>query len=119
VVWPLFDAGRIRATIEVQDAREEQFLAVYEKTVLTALQEVEDALVTYTQEQIRGRALATAVSANQRAVELANDRYVKGLGDFLQVLEAQRSLYIAEDQLVQSQSTTVVISSRCIGGWRR
>ncbi len=121
LLWPIFDAGRIRATIEVQNAREEQSLALYEKTVLTALQETEDALIAYVQEKIRERTLATAVSANQRAVELASDRYVKGIGDFLQVLDAQRSLYIAEDQLVQSQRTTVAnliaLYKAVGGGW--
>jgi multidrug efflux system outer membrane protein len=119
--WPLFDAGRIRANIEVQNAREEQVVAVYEKTVLIALQEVEDALVTYTQEQLRERALATAVSANQRAVDLASDRYLKGLGDFLQVLDAQRSLYTTEDQLVQSRRVTaanlIALYKAVGGGW--
>src|SRR5262249_20595128 len=103
--WPIFDAGRIRANIEVQNAREEQALAHYEQVVLTALEEVEDALVAYTREQGRRHALTTAVEANQHAVELANERYTKGLGDFLNVLEAQRALYLSEDQLVQSEST--------------
>lgn len=121
LLWPIFDAGRIRANIEVQNAREEQSLALYEKTVFTALQEVEDAITAYVQEKMRERALATAVSANQRAVELASDRYVKGIGDFLQVLDAQRSLYTAEDQLVQSQRSTVAnliaLYKAVGGGW--
>ena len=105
--WPIFDAGRIRANIEVQNAREEQALAQYEKAVLTALEDVEDALVAYAREQVRRGALMAAVEANQRATGLANERYIKGLGDFLNVLEAQRSLYDSQDQLVQSERTVV------------
>lgn len=121
VSWPIFDAGRIRANIEVQNAREEQALAHYEQVVLTSLEEVEDALVAYTHEQVRRRTLTTAVEANQRAVELANERYTKGLGDFLNVLEAQRALYISEDQLVQSEravvSNLIVLYKAIGGGW--
>jgi outer membrane protein, multidrug efflux system len=119
--WPIFDAGRIRANIEVQNAREEQALAQYEKTVLTALEDVEDALVAYTREQVRRGALMAAVEANQRATGLANERYIKGLGDFLNVLEAQRSLYASQDQLVQSERTVVsdliALYKAVGGGW--
>jgi len=117
--WPIFDAGRIRANIEVQNAREEQALAQYEKTVLTALEDVEDALVAYAREQVRRGALMAAVEANQRATGLANERYIKGLGDFLNVLEAQRSLYDSQDQLVQSERTAVsdlIALYKAIGG---
>ncbi len=117
--WPIFDAGRIRANIEVQNAREEQALAQYEKTVLTALEDVEDALVAYAREQVRRGALMAAVEANQRAAGLANERYIKGLGDFLNVLEAQRSLYDSQDQLVQSERTAVsdlIALYKAIGG---
>lgn len=116
---PLFDRGRIRANIQIQDARQEQALAQYEKAVLTALQEVEDALVAYAHNQLRRQSLADAVQANRRAVELANELYTKGLTDFLTVLEAQRSLLLTEDQLVQSEravSTDLVLLYKALGG---
>src|SRR5581483_10738867 len=65
VSWPIFDAGRIRSNIEVQNARQEEALAAYEKAVLTAMQEVEDALVAYDREQARRVVLARAVASNQ------------------------------------------------------
>lgn len=121
VRWPLFDAGRIRATIEVQNAREAQTLAQYEQIVLLALEDVENALVAYAREQIRRASLAAAVDANRRAVELAQERYTKGLTDFLNVLDAQRSLYVSEDQLVQSDETVVAnliaLYKAMGGGW--
>jgi len=121
ISWPIFDGGRIRATIEVQNAREEQALAQYGQTVLTSLEEVENALTVYTREQVRQRALAAAVAANREAVALANERYTKGLADFLNVLETQRALYVSEDQLVQSERTVVsnliALYKALGGGW--
>jgi multidrug efflux system outer membrane protein len=68
---------------------------------------------------VRRRALAGAVDANKRAVALANERYTKGLADFLNVLESQRSLYTSEDQLVQSErvvATNLIGLYQAIGG---
>jgi NodT family efflux transporter outer membrane factor (OMF) lipoprotein len=119
--WPIFDAGRIRANIQVQDARQEQALAQYEKTVLTSLEDVENALTAYAREQTRQRALAHAVEANRQSVALAHERYIKGLSDFLNVLTAQQSLYTAEDQLTQSERTVVsnliALYKAVGGGW--
>lgn len=118
---PLFEAGRIRANIRVQNARQEQALTQYEKTVLTALEEVENAMVAYAKEQVRRRALAAAVDANSQAVDLANERYTKGLADFLNVLESQRSLYVSQDQLVQSEravtANLIALYKALGGGW--
>ena len=84
-------------------------------------QNVEDALVAYANEQMHYRALADAVSADRRAVELSNELYKKGLGDFLAVLTAERSLYQDEDQLAQSQATVtanlVALYKALGGGW--
>jgi NodT family efflux transporter outer membrane factor (OMF) lipoprotein len=117
--WPIFDAGRIRSNIEVQNALQAQALATYQKTVLTALQEVQGQLVAYAEEQNRRAALADAVTFNQRAVELATRRYNQGLTDFLSVLDAQRSLFASQDALVQSNrtvSTTAVALYKALGG---
>ena len=73
ISWPIFDAGKIRANIEVRDAQQEQALRNYEKSVLTALGDVESALVNYAKEQSRYRSLLEATAANRRAFELANE----------------------------------------------
>jgi multidrug efflux system outer membrane protein len=120
--WPIFDAGRIRANIQVQNAREEQRLTQYEQVVLTALEDVENALVAYSREQTRGSILAEAVEANQRAVELANELYIRGLGDFLNVLESQRSLFASQRDFAQSEvtmsSNLVALYKALGGGWQ-
>jgi NodT family efflux transporter outer membrane factor (OMF) lipoprotein len=119
--WPIFDAGRIRANIEVRNARQEQALTQYEKTVLTAFEDVENALVSYAKEQVRYRSLMDAVVANRRALALADELYKNGLVDFLNVLDSQRSLYAAEDDLTRSEATMatnlVALYKALGGGW--
>ncbi len=113
---PIFDAGRIRTNIGVQDAREQQSLAQYKKAVLTSLEDVENALVAYGREQVRRRSLAQAVDASRLAVELANERYTRGLVDFLNVLESQRQLYTSE---ISSSRASVASSSTWLPCTRR
>jgi multidrug efflux system outer membrane protein len=119
VSWPIFDAGKIQANIRVQNAREQESLTQYEATVLISLEDVENALVAYSQEQARRQELQRAVDANRRAVDLANQLYSKGLTDFLNVLDSQRNLYAAQDALVQSErnvSSNVVALYKALGG---
>src|SRR5262245_16126472 len=121
VVWPVFAGGRIRANIRVQEARQEAAVARYEQTVLTALADTENALVAWGEEHTRQQRLAEAVDASQVALTLSRVLYVRGLADFLSVLDNQRSLYAAQDQRVQSEGTLVVsliaIYKALGGGW--
>jgi outer membrane protein TolC len=121
ISWPLFDAGSIRRNIEVQNALQEQFLTRYQMSVLTALQEIQDAMERYAQEQLRRQALESATRAAKRAVFLSKDKYKAGLVDFTDVLDAQRSQLTYEDQLATSEGavTTHLISlyKALGGGW--
>lgn len=119
IAWPIFDAGRISANINVQDARQEQALLLYQQAVLGALRDVEDALVAYAKEESRRRTLVQAADANARAVKLANQLYDAGRTDFLSVLQAQRDLYASQDALVQSDravATNLVALYKALGG---
>jgi outer membrane protein, multidrug efflux system len=116
---PLFTGGRIRANIALQTSRERQALISYEAVILTALEEVENALVDYSEEQERRDLLSRAVEQSQLAVYLAAEQYRAGLVDFLSVLDAQGELYSNEAQLVQSQTsvtTDVIALYRALGG---
>jgi multidrug efflux system outer membrane protein len=121
VSWPILDAGKITSNIRVQKARQEEALLQYKNTVLTSLEDVENALTGYEQEQIREQSLSHAVDANQRAVQLATLLYKKGLADFLNVLDAQRDLFASQDQLIQSQQNVsadlVALYKALGGGW--
>lgn len=119
VRWPILDWGRIRSNIRVQDARSEQALVTYERTVLTCFEEVEAALTDYTTELDRAAALQEAVDASRRAVALAEQQYQSGLRDFLNVLTTQRAQFEAEDQLVASRqrvATSLVALYKALGG---
>lgn len=119
ITWPIFNAGSIRNNVKVQTARQEQYLARYEKTVIAAVKEVRDALVDYAEEQQRSSALNDATQAAQSAMAIAQDLYKNGLTDFNNVLDAQRSFLSLQDQLVVSEgdiTTNLVRLYKALGG---
>lgn len=119
--WMLFDGGRIRAQIAVQDAKTEQALLSYEQSVLEALNEVENALSQYLNQRNRLSALERSVQAAQRSLKLATRLYRDGLVDFQNVLDAQRSLFDNENQLAAARGDTsiylVQLYKTLGGGW--
>ncbi len=119
IVWPVFAGGSIRGAIQVRNALQEEALARYESTLLSALEDVENAFVRHTREQLRRRDLEEAVDANREAAELAHRLYANGLVGFLDVLVAERSLVESESRLVESQtavSTTLIAIYVALGG---
>jgi outer membrane protein TolC len=123
ITWPVFASGRIRANVRATDARQEQALARYELTLLSALEEAENSFDRHAREQLRRRSLEAAVASNREAVELARQLYANGLGGFLDVLIAERSLLETESQLVDSEtavSTSLVqVYVALGGGWQQ
>lgn len=121
VRWPIFQGGRIQANIDVQDARARQAFVAYRQSVLSAFEEVENALVGYLREWDQRRSLEAASSSSRKSVELANDLYRRGLTGFLDVLEAERVLYDAERRRVESESAVafrvVTLYKALGGGW--
>ncbi len=119
VTWDIFNAGRVQSNIKVQEALRDQSTLAYRQTVLTALSDVETALVAYAKEQEHRQLLAEAVDANRRAVDLSQRLYSEGETDFLNVLTAQRSLLAAEQALsisTQSVATDLVSLYKALGG---
>jgi outer membrane protein, multidrug efflux system len=119
VQWRIFDSGRIRANIRVQDARQQQALAHYEQTALNAFEEVERALTAYSKEQVRRESLQTAVAASQKGLDLASQLYAHCLTDFLRVLESQRALYQSQDAVIESDravSADLIALYKALGG---
>ena len=100
----------------------QQSVIRYRSAVLSALEETENALVSYSNEQSRRERLESAVRANEEAVTLSNDRYRAGLTDFLSVLDAERELYANEDLLAQSRTAQtfdlIVLYKALGGGWQ-
>ncbi|WP_052409737.1 efflux transporter outer membrane subunit [Paraburkholderia oxyphila] len=121
ISWLVFDAGKVRFTIDAEQARTDAAAAQYQRVVLDALRDVESALVSYGQSKIRRERLAAEVAADRDAVGIAQRLYLQGLDDFLPVLDAERSLYVAEDKLAQTDRDTdialVALYKALGGGW--
>jgi NodT family efflux transporter outer membrane factor (OMF) lipoprotein len=119
--WTLFDGGRIDQTVTEQEALRDESFGAYEAAILAALQDVEDALVAYADEQDRRHALADAEQAARSATALARDRYASGLIDFQTVLSTQQSLLSVQDSLASSEaqatSNLVRLYKALGGGW--
>lgn len=106
VTWPAFNLGRVRARIRASEARNDEALAAYQKTVLEAIEETENSLVALEQARARRDQLEQAAKASKNAAELARVRFDGGIADFLQVLDAERTELDAEDRLAESQTQT-------------
>ncbi|MBU1666134.1 MAG: TolC family protein, partial [Gammaproteobacteria bacterium] len=123
VAGTLFDGGRLRQRVEIQNAVQEQALANYQSTLLTALREVEDALVALANSRLRQDALGSAATAARNAALLARQRYGSGLIDFLTVLDSERSLRSVEDNLASADTARVTaliqLNKALGGGWQR
>jgi multidrug efflux system outer membrane protein len=121
ITWAALDLGRVRAAIKAAKASAEVQLATYEKTVLTALEETENALVDFGRQQAQRDHLAASAHSSALAVDLANQRYESGMADFLTVLDAERTQLAVEDELAQSQTRTVTalvaVYKALGGGW--
>jgi outer membrane protein, multidrug efflux system len=119
VTQPIFNAGKNRANIHVQEAIRQQVLLASKQTVLTAFQDVESALIAYAKDQEHRAAMAEAVTANRTAVELSTRLYTAGQTDFLNLLIAQRNLYTSEDALVLADraiATDLIALYKGLGG---
>ncbi len=119
---PIFSAGRIRSNVAVQTARMNEAQITYRSTILTALEETDNALVNFSNERVRRDRLQEVVRASQTALDLAQIQYKAGLTDFLTVLDSERTLVGNQDQLAQSQVnvvTNLVSLYRALGGgWK-
>jgi multidrug efflux system outer membrane protein len=119
--WTLFDGGRLRQRVEVQDARVEQAQLRWEHSILLALEEAENALTSWVREDARRGALQAAAQQARRAVEFARTQYREGVADFQTVLDSERALTELDDALAQSEGALaaglVSIYAALGGGW--
>ncbi|HTT04995.1 MAG TPA: efflux transporter outer membrane subunit [Steroidobacteraceae bacterium] len=119
ISWAAFNLGRVRAQVAAQRARNYTALAQYRQTVLRALEETEDALVTHARTRDELMHAADAARASATAAGLARTRYEEGAEDFLAVLDAERTQLQAEDHLAQSRTdavTSLVAVYTALGG---
>lgn len=117
----LFDGGRLRAAVDVQQAVQEEALAAYEGSVLTAIEEVENALFAHAAARDRLAARRLAASAARNAALLSRQLYESGLSDFRDVLDTERTRLSAEDNLALAEATQlsslIKLYKALGGGW--
>ncbi|HVE79850.1 MAG TPA: TolC family protein [Gemmatimonadaceae bacterium] len=121
VSWPALDIGRVRAGVDAARASEAEAKARYEQTVLRSTEELETSLVAYRKALERLKHLEDAAAASERAAELARLRYVEGASDFLQVLDAERTLLERQDAFSAGRTEAaagLVAVYRALGGGR-
>jgi NodT family efflux transporter outer membrane factor (OMF) lipoprotein len=121
-LWPLLDFGALDAEVDIADLETHASLLNYRRTILSAVQEVDTALDGYAAQQSRLQDLGLALAAGQRAVDLATERYNRGLTDFLNVVDAERQFYEIQQQYVAAQTAQaeefVEIYKSLGGGWQ-
>jgi NodT family efflux transporter outer membrane factor (OMF) lipoprotein len=121
VSLPLFDAGRLKGTLELREAQQQEAAIAYHKTVLQSWHDIVNALVAYRLEQRRRERLNAEVGHSRAALSLARSRYDQGVADFLTVLDGERTLLQAELQAAQSTTNVslylVQLYKALGGGW--
>jgi outer membrane protein, multidrug efflux system len=119
ITWPALNLGRVKARVDQTRAREQEAEAVYNQTVLRAMEEVEAGILRYRSARARVERIQEAAAASERAADLARLRFSGGVADFLQVLDAERTQLEAQDQLAQGRTeaaTAYAALYRALGG---
>ncbi len=121
ISWSILNAGRVRSNIQVQEARRDQSLIIYDQAVLIAFEDAENALTGYGRELVRRQTLGQAVASATQSVSMSTELYKQGLTDFLSVIDAQRALYLTQDELALSEQSVAVdlvaLYKALGGGW--
>jgi len=121
VIWPILSYGTLSANLDNANAGQQEALATYQKSILSALSDVEQSLNAYT-EQVKTRdSVAYEVTEDQLAVSIAQQRYKEGLTSFQEVLDADRMLYTAQKNLVDARinetQDLIAVYKSLGGGW--
>lgn len=118
---PIFEGGRLRASVKLQDAQAREAALAYRGAVLSAMHDVEGALAAYAADNAARTTLERTVERNREARDFAHDRYQSGLGSFIDVLDAERSLLQNELALAQSSQAAAIdlaaLYKALGGGW--
>jgi NodT family efflux transporter outer membrane factor (OMF) lipoprotein len=122
ISWPVFKAGAIMKNIELQWELQDQALLAYKGVLLTALEDVENALTSYSYELARREYLLKQSQSAQRSAEISRKQYSSGLIDFQSVLDTERSLLSSQDQVAQSDAQVIInlisLYKALGGGWQ-
>lgn len=121
LVWNVFDHGRLKNQVRVQDARFQQLHEQYQDAVLRAAREIDDAAVAFAKSRAQTEFLEQAVQSARRSLDIATVQYREGLVDFQRVLDSQRTLFSQQERLVGSRSNAsqnlIALYKAMGGGW--
>src|SRR6201996_1340563 len=119
---PIFQGGQLRSTLQLREAQQQEAAVNFQKTVLQAWHDLDNPAHPHQGEKTRRAELIQSVADNRRALTLAQSRYQQGVADFLTVLDAERSLLAAQQQLADSTTTVssnlVALYKALGGGWQ-
>ena len=123
ILWPLLDFGTLDAQVVIADLNTRTLLVSYRKTIQSAVSEVDSSVARFAAEQSRLEKLGVAVTASQRAINLAQQRCdERGLTDYLNVVDAQRAGYAIQAEYIQAQTAAddqfVALYRSLGGGWQ-
>jgi outer membrane protein TolC len=119
ITWNLFDYGRIRNNVRLQDARLQQSIEAFQNSVLQAAREIDDAAISVVKTREQQRLLSDSRGAAERSLQLASTRYQEGYADFQRVLDAQRALFLQADNEIANRGnylSAVISFYKAIGG---
>jgi NodT family efflux transporter outer membrane factor (OMF) lipoprotein len=123
VYWPLLDFGALDALVSIADLQAHERLIEYRKSVIDAVQDADTAIANFEAQQRRLDSLSNAMAASERALSLAQQRYERGLTDFLNVVDAERQQYSLEDQYTTAQQSAadafIYLYKALGGGWEQ
>ena len=116
---PIFEGGRLRRTLQLRRAQQKEAAVNYQKVVLRAFHEVDNALIAYRTDQLRRSRLAAQAAESRRALGLATERFRNGLSNYLEALTAQRTVLQVEQDLTMATtavSTDLIALYKALGG---
>ena len=122
ILWPILSYGALSANLEAADAKRREAMAIYQKSVLGALSDVERSCTAYIEQEKHLRFQEQAVAADRHVLTIAQERYEAGMTSFMEVLDAERSLQASENQLAQAMAQTsrnlIAVYKSIGGGWK-
>lgn len=117
--WPLLDFGALDAQVNIADLQAHEQLVAYRRTLISAVEDADEAIASYQAQTQRLQNLVLAMTASARALELAEQRYQRGLTDFLNVIDAERQAYALQSEYTsaqQSAAEALIYLYRSLGG---
>jgi NodT family efflux transporter outer membrane factor (OMF) lipoprotein len=119
--WPILDFGALDALVDIADLQAHEQLVAYKKTLIDAVQDADAAIASFGAQEQRLNDLADAITASERALAVAQQRYDRGLTDYLNVVDAEQQLYSLEDQYTLAEQSAadayIYLNEALGGGW--